>query len=228
MGLRGGSERGAINGEIGKPSTGCRCFCWNWSCHPFYWQPCECTLYQPVGVRGKPRACSVGRTERSRDELTWAVPGRVPVTLWAIGPDEEVLLAEGAGLETGGMSIDFIHRMPIERLDPLLEGTIFRIVQEAIANARRHSRSDRALVRLTQLEARTHVEVRDWGIGFHPAKVGRGRLGLAGIRERARLLNGWASIESSPGRGTRIRVELPAAGVSTRKALVHAKDRSAE
>lgn len=134
--------------------------------------------------------------------------GRVPVALWAIGLD--------------------IHRMPTERLEPLLEGTIYRIVQEAIANARRHSRSDRAVVRLTQTEARIHVEVRDWGIGFHPAKVGRGRFGLAGIRERARLLNGWASIESSPGRGTRILVELPAAGVPARKALFHAKDRSAE
>lgn len=56
------------------------------------------------------------------------------------------------------------------------------------------------------------LEIRDWGVGFNPAEVGRGRFGLGGIRERARLLHGPASIESSPGRGTRILVDLPVAG----------------
>jgi signal transduction histidine kinase len=53
------------------------------------------------------------------------------------------------------------------------------------------------------------MEVRDWGIGFDPARVRDGAFGLEGIKERARLLGGVAAVESSPGAGTRIRVELP-------------------
>jgi signal transduction histidine kinase len=125
-----------------------------------------------------------------------------------------------------GPEIEFVNNIPLDRLEPLLEGTIYRIVQEAITNVRRHSKSDRAMVRLVRSEDRIHLEIRDWGVGFNPAKAGRSRFGLEGIRERARLLHGWASIESAPGQGTRILVDLPAAGASEHHELVHLKDRS--
>ena len=73
------------------------------------------------------------------------------------------------------------------------------------------------------------LEIRDWGVGLNPAEVGRGRFGLEGIRERARLLHGRASIESSPGRGTRILVDLPVAGAPPeQQELVNTKDWSSE
>jgi len=127
-----------------------------------------------------------------------------------------------------GPSIEFAHQMPLVRLEPLLEGTIYRIVQEAITNVKRHSKSQRALIRLVQQEDRIRLEIRDWGVGFHPAEVGRSRFGLEGIRERARLLHGRASIQSSPGRGTRILVDLPVAGAPEQQELVNTKDRSSE
>jgi signal transduction histidine kinase len=111
----------------------------------------------------------------------------------------------------GGPPIDVRMDVQFARLEPLLEGTAYRIVQEAITNVRRHSSSDRAEVRLTQVGDRLHVEVRDWGIGFDPNSVQGKRFGLRGIRERARLLGGRAEIDSVPGKGTRVFVDLPLA-----------------
>lgn len=53
------------------------------------------------------------------------------------------------------------------------------------------------------------VEVRDWGVGFDPGQVQGEHFGLRGIRERASLLGGRAAIDTAPGQGTRILVELP-------------------
>ncbi|OHB68408.1 MAG: hypothetical protein A2V70_17210 [Planctomycetes bacterium RBG_13_63_9] len=108
-----------------------------------------------------------------------------------------------------GPAISFTAEVQFDRLEPLLEATIYRIVQEAITNVKRHSRSDRAEIRLTQEGDRIHVEVRDWGVGFDPASVVGNRFGLQGIRERARLMRGRAEIDSAPGTGTRIFVDLP-------------------
>jgi hypothetical protein len=78
----------------------------------------------------------------------------------------------------------------------------------------RHSPSDRVDVRLARADDETHaeiVEINDWGIGFGPAGVTENRFGLGGIRKRARLLRGRAVIDSAPGEGTRIFVDLPVA-----------------
>jgi signal transduction histidine kinase len=108
--------------------------------------------------------------------------------------------------------IDFVHHFDRERLAPSLENVIFRIVQESLTNARRYSRSDRLLVRLTQRDEYIRIEVQDWGIGFNPREVGDGHFGLEGIQERARLFGGSATIKSALGKGTRIVVQLPLMG----------------
>jgi PAS domain S-box-containing protein len=108
-------------------------------------------------------------------------------------------------------SVQFTAQVQFDRLQPLLEATVYRIVQEAITNVKRHSRSDRSEIRLTQVGDRLHIEIEDWGIGFDPASVAKDRFGLQGIRERARLLRGRAVISSAPGKGTRIFVDLPVA-----------------
>ena len=127
---------------------------------------------------------------------------------------------------TGGPSIELIVGVPPERLESLLETAVYRIVQEAIANVRRHSGSDRAEVRLSRASDRIHIEIRDWGQGFDPARVEEQRLGLQGIRERARLLGGRGEIDSAPGEGTRVFVELPLAYACEGTAITN--DRSIE
>lgn len=54
-----------------------------------------------------------------------------------------------------------------------------------------------------------HIDVRDWGVGFNPDEVQDQRFGLESLRERARLLGGQTTIESRPGKGTRLHVTLP-------------------
>ena len=106
-------------------------------------------------------------------------------------------------------NIEYVHRTTFDRLVPPLESAIFRIVQEALSNVRKHSGSRRARVELIETASTLKLSIRDWGCGFDPATVSRERFGLQGIRQRARLLGTTATIESSPGNGTLIAVDLP-------------------
>jgi len=108
----------------------------------------------------------------------------------------------------GHLEISFVHDVRFSRLDPMLEGTIFRIVHEALVNVRKHSGTRSVQVRLTQPDDLL-LEIADDGQGFDRAHVAPDRFGVRGIIERARLFGGRAEIESSPGSGTRIVVALP-------------------
>ena len=111
--------------------------------------------------------------------------------------------------QTTNARIDTHCKAKFARLPGVLENTIYRIVQEGLNNACKYSKSDRIRVALVQRDAQVRIEIRDWGIGFEPRQVPDNRFGLAGIRQRARLLGGQCRIQSSPGAGTRISVRLP-------------------
>jgi len=112
-------------------------------------------------------------------------------------------------MSQGGPDVEFHSSGQLNRLEPLLENAIFRITQEGLTNAHRHSESDKARIELLREEDCVHIEIRDWGIGFDPDGVEERCFGLAGIRERARVLGGHTAIRSAPGEGTRIVVRLP-------------------
>jgi PAS domain S-box-containing protein len=107
------------------------------------------------------------------------------------------------------LEIEFCSEVSFHRLVLILENAVYRIVQEALANACRHSKSNRARVELVQCGDRLRIKVQDWGVGFNPVAVRDDHFGLEGIRERARLLGGATVIESAPNKGTAITVELP-------------------
>jgi PAS domain S-box-containing protein len=107
------------------------------------------------------------------------------------------------------VKIEFRCNVPQLTLSPSLENTVFRIVQECIANACRHSKSKKVKVDLTHRGDQLRIEVRDWGIGFQAELVNEGHFGLEDIQERARIFGGRALIKSSPRKGTDIVVELP-------------------
>lgn len=113
--------------------------------------------------------------------------------------------------EQGGPRTEFHHNINIEhdRAAASLEVAVFRIVQEAMANARQHSQSDRVRIELLERDETMRLEVRDWGVGFDPTQVTEHQFGLEGVRQRARLLGGHATVDSAPGRGTCVVVELP-------------------
>lgn len=108
-----------------------------------------------------------------------------------------------------GLVIVFQHEVQFNRLESRLEGAIFRIVQEALTNVKRHAQTNHAVVQLNQHNGTLQVMVRDQGVGFNPSTVMPESFGLRGIRERARLFGGNARIESTPGEGTTVFVQLP-------------------
>jgi len=108
-----------------------------------------------------------------------------------------------------GPKIQYLSEVEFERLTPILENAIYRIVQEALANACGHSKSRKVRVELVQQGLQLRIKIRDWGIGFRLEDIGESHFGVAGIRERARLLGGNALIDSEPGKGTQIIVDLP-------------------
>ncbi len=100
------------------------------------------------------------------------------------------------------------------QLSPEAELMIFRIVQEALANVRKHSEANTVSVRVEFADYNTKLIVSDNGKGFEiPARVSdlarNGKLGLIGMQERAQLLGGTLTINSEPGKGTTVVIEVP-------------------
>jgi signal transduction histidine kinase len=90
------------------------------------------------------------------------------------------------------------------------DGDVFRIAQEALHNALRHAHATRIDVTFTARDGRLALTVADDGVGFDPAaaEVRGRRLGLTSMEERARALGGALRVESTPGEGTRVRLEV--------------------
>ncbi len=118
--------------------------------------------------------------------------------------------AERSGIETN-------HRIAdknLGRLPQQVETTVFRIVQEALTNVHRYSGSRIAAIRLTRHEenGEVRVEIQDQGCGLQPHAPGRNArlgVGIAGMRERVKQLDGTFEIESVAGRGPTVRAVLP-------------------
>jgi PAS domain S-box-containing protein len=96
-----------------------------------------------------------------------------------------------------------------ERLPANMETELYRIVQEALTNVARHAHASQVDVILTLRDGKLIVMVEDDGNGFDPEKVpDTGHLGLFGMRERAEMIGGQLVIESKPGKGTTVIVEV--------------------
>ncbi|MHB0956796.1 MAG: sensor histidine kinase [Pirellulaceae bacterium] len=108
-----------------------------------------------------------------------------------------------------GTHIEFQHSVYFDRLEPSLENALYRIAQESLTNACHHSQSPNVRMELSERGDTVQISVRDWGIGFELQEAGEKCFGLAGIRERARLLGGRAVIDTRPGQGSHIMAELP-------------------
>ncbi|HYV42851.1 MAG TPA: ATP-binding protein, partial [Thermoanaerobaculia bacterium] len=100
------------------------------------------------------------------------------------------------------------------RVDPVIETTIYRVVQEALTNIARHSSAGDATIKLTREHERLRCTIRDDGVGFdtklvRPGDGGHRGLGLLGIRERLDALGGRMQIRSTPAAGTELSVAVP-------------------
>jgi len=109
----------------------------------------------------------------------------------------------------GAPEVMYRCEVQFRRLEPDIEKAIFRVAQEAITNACRHSGSETVRVSLVQEGDEVTLDVEDQGCGFDVAQVVPDRFGLHGIRERARLFGIRFQLDSQPGQGTRIRATFP-------------------
>jgi signal transduction histidine kinase/PAS domain-containing protein len=117
-------------------------------------------------------------------------------------------------LDAAGVEVHVEAAGQEKRLPPEVEIALFRIIQEAIANIARHARAESAYISLEFKEKSIAVEIEDDGIGFDHSQgftsgAGGQGVGLLGMQERAELLGGTLVIDTRPGGGTRVSVEVP-------------------
>jgi two-component system sensor histidine kinase UhpB len=101
----------------------------------------------------------------------------------------------------------------LSRLDPGTENTLFRITQEALNNVAKHAQATEVTISVFEDNHKIRLVILDNGIGFDPARRSEGSrqftLGLLTMVERAEAVGGVCQIETQPGRGTRVLVEVP-------------------
>lgn len=138
-------------------------------------------------------------------------------------------------LRAEGYDVDYESNLnEDERLPVSVETAVFRIAQEALTNVRKHADARRVRVTLDRLGDRARLCVRDWGRGFDPAaprvEGGPGeRVGLNSMQERVELLGGSFAVQSRPGIGALVTVEVPLpAGGSADGNGSHARPANAE
>lgn len=117
-------------------------------------------------------------------------------------------------LNQDGLQSEFRILGAERRLSSEAELTLFRIAQEALNNVRKHAQATQVVTTVELSESAVKMAVEDDGIGFkpptlvdHPAAASK--LGLIGMHERARLLRGTLVIDSAPGQGTKVIVNVP-------------------
>jgi signal transduction histidine kinase len=106
-----------------------------------------------------------------------------------------------------GLTIEYDKRGTPFPVDSTTGVHVYRLVQEALNNAVRHSGADKAWVRLRYLDDGLEVEVEDHGKGFSPN--GSRGIGLIGMRERAELIGGMLQVSPADGGGTLVRLRVP-------------------
>jgi len=147
-----------------------------------------------------------------------AIDGLEVKTDIRLGPEHE----HGTAADNGG-----------RRLDPELESTIYRVVQEALTNVSRHAQASKAEITITEQDGTVQAAVRDDGRGMPGAeRLGprgdglEGGFGMGGMRERAELVGGDLEFVPAPTKGTTVRLLVPLAGRPTAEAEAAAQELS--
>lgn len=172
-----------------------------------------------------PKSNTVGRRFlQSAREFAAAVIQQIRTVSYLLHP----LLLEEAGLgsalrwyasgfsERSGIKVKLNEYGEFGRLPKETEIALFRVVQEALTNIHRHSKSSAAAIRLERSGGKVRIAVKDEGVGMaQPSAAAEWNsplgIGIAGMRERVQQLGGVFEIKSRPKRGTTVCVELPVA-----------------
>jgi signal transduction histidine kinase len=136
-----------------------------------------------------------------------------PSMLDHLGPYAALQNYVKAFAQRTGIKVEIEAEANLEQLD-LQQGTVlYRVAQESLTNVYKHAQATRVRIHLRQLGHAICMEVIDNGRAARPVNPANGaahqRLGVLGMQERVRLVNGQLAIESIPKRGTTVRVEIP-------------------
>jgi signal transduction histidine kinase len=142
-------------------------------------------------------------------ELRAVIDGLAPPDLAAGGLAGSLRSYAVLAGRTHGAQVRFEAAADLPALGPQQETAVYRVAQEALHNALRHSGAATVGVSLSARRGRVVLEVADRGRGFAPEAPATG-LGLASMRERAASAGGTLTVRSAPGDGTLVRLELPA------------------
>jgi signal transduction histidine kinase len=109
-----------------------------------------------------------------------------------------------------GFKLDFRCAVGVHNLPPVIERELYFSLREGILNAVRHSRASELHLTLTTTPQGCEARLRDNGVGFEPTSGDNSsHYGLRGMKERVEKIGGKISVESSPGKGTDIRINVP-------------------
>ncbi|HNH86252.1 MAG TPA: histidine kinase, partial [Solirubrobacterales bacterium] len=156
---------------------------------------------------------AIERIDETIVELRRLIADLRPAALDELGV-EAALSSLVERLSSNGVEIDlYVELRPEDemggRYEPLLEDTVYRLVQESLNNAIRHGHAVRAIVEVIEEEGEIRIRVIDDGSGFEPNRAGGGGFGLLGMRERVNLTGGHFDVRSGED-GTTITASLPA------------------
>jgi two-component system, NarL family, sensor histidine kinase DevS len=156
---------------------------------------------------------AIGQLDEEITSLRVLIMDLRPSVLDALGTEAAVeALADRARARGADIDVDidlaWEQGRAQERHADELETGLYRIAQEAINNAIDHGAADRIALEITEDEQEVRLTVTDDGRGFEPGAAHEG-FGLLGMRERAELLDGTFTVESSPGEGAVVRAAVP-------------------
>ncbi len=137
--------------------------------------------------------------------------------------DLKPILVHGEGLSSSlkdyfrdyeskyNFDIDFVSFGEDRKLSLSLEIALFRLVQEAITNVRKHSGMNKAMVKIENTRKDLYLVIKDEGIGFDlkGVRANKESYGIIGMQERVQLIRGSLDIVSSPGSGTQVIIKVP-------------------
>ncbi|MEI8219040.1 MAG: hypothetical protein RL022_185 [Chloroflexota bacterium] len=156
--------------------------------------------------------------QKSIEEVRKVIAGLRPSELDDFGLMAALQLTVQNLRDEFGWQVEIVDGLDGGRLPAAVEVTAYRIIQEALNNARRHGEARRAKVAVVRRNGEVELQVRDWGRGFDvrslSERAGTGsdaghRVGVHGMRERAHLLGGTFHIDSAPEDGTTVTVVIP-------------------
>ena len=148
--------------------------------------------------------------DRGITEGRQVIRGVRPAVLDDLGLAAAIVdLADHMG--TAGLTVETAIDERLDAVPPALQTTAYRVVQESLANARKHAGTERVRVEVRLVADELHVQVEDDGAGFDVEEARRRGFGLVGMTERVRLVGGTIRIDSRPGGGCRVTASLPIA-----------------